>query len=631
MHAFSPPRWLLLALWLFCAAGSAYAHDAALTVYPFQSRISLNAHWQFLPDPTANLSIDDVMHRRFEPLTKRNLGYSQSAYWLKVTLQAPPSQPSSAWLLAFYWPVIDQLDVWVAQSQHRKHYALGDHRPYHNRPVKSSLPAVPIQMVDHDPVTVYVRMESTSALLTLAELWRTEDFMQEDKQRDITYGFYFGMMAMVCLVFLLLGSWLRSLAFLSYSAYVLGFGILAASLNGYVNVYFPAAQDSLSDWVVGLSSLTLLGFALVMNMQLLQTQHHHPVVHRIFQLGVLFSILAMPFAAGHYYYIVAQVVLLQMVFICTFALVQSVRIFINTRRLEAAFYFLAFMQLSLYGLIYALMMLNLMDVDYEYGMRYQNAIFASILCMSMGMAYRVRQIELDKAQAQAMAAHIQQRAQEERRFVAMLSHEFRNPLAAIDRSAQMLHYTVQKIDEVVLTRVNNIRASVSRLSSLVDNFLLSERIESGHLQLELKQHDLADLLADIRMHMTEADWLRIRHDCDDGHFIFDLGMMSMAVGNLLHNALRYAYPETAVNLRVGVIPQGLSIIVSDAGPGISQEDLAMLGVPYYRMRQAVGKKGTGLGYYFCKRIVELHGGTLSARLNEAGGLEVTIQCLQPLI
>jgi two-component system, sensor histidine kinase LadS len=252
-------------------------------------------------------------------------------------------------------------------------------------------------------------------------------------------------------------------------------------------------------------------------------------------------------------------------------------------------------------------------------------LLLNILIMSVGMALRVRQIQIDKVAADNKANLALQRTQEERRFVAMLSHEFRNPLATIDRTAQMLILTNADLADAAIKRFHAIRASVSRLSSLVDNFLMSERIEEDRLVLHRANHAITALADDIKSHFTEEDWSRVHVNITSGKAVFDKTMLSMAVSNLLHNALRYANQDSDIHLTLNKTKQQLMIIVADSGPGISEEEMRMLGTPYYRAANSFGKKGTGLGYFFCKRIVELHGGKLLASKSKLGGLQVTIQ------
>jgi two-component system, sensor histidine kinase LadS len=99
----------------------------------------------------------------------------------------------------------------------------------------------------------------------------------------------------------------------------------------------------------------------------------------------------------------------------------------------------------------------------------------------------------------------------------------------------------------------------------------------------------------------------------------------MAIGNLLDNALRYSPPGGRVEMSATLDANGLLIHVSDHGPGMSKEELAILGTPYYRSASSSGKKGSGLGYHFSRKVVDAHGGCLQASSRQGGGMKVSIR------
>ena len=82
-------------------------------------------------------------------------------------------------------------------------------------------------------------------------------------------------------------------------------------------------------------------------------------------------------------------------------------------------------------------------------------------------------------------------------------------------------------------------------------------------------------------------------------------------------------PASAGEYRLGVMDK-LRIRVADHGPGLDADELDKLGEPYFRGAAALGKKGSGLGYHFTRRIVEAHAGTLTARSGMDVGLEVEV-------
>lgn len=118
--------------------------------------------------------------------------------------------------------------------------------------------------------------------------------------------------------------------------------------------------------------------------------------------------------------------------------------------------------------------------------------------------------------------------------------------------------------------------------------------------------------------------IRLSITPDDASFDCDPTLIGMAVGNLLGNALRYSPPGSPVALDAMVDDNRLRIRVADHGPGMSDDELNKLGTPYYRAPSSLGKKGSGLGYHFTRRIVEAHGGMLNARSQPGQGTEIEI-------
>ena len=99
----------------------------------------------------------------------------------------------------------------------------------------------------------------------------------------------------------------------------------------------------------------------------------------------------------------------------------------------------------------------------------------------------------------------------------------------------------------------------------------------------------------------------------------------MAIANLADNALKYSPLASPVEISVTADETGLTIRIADQGPGMSTDELENIGTPYYRAGSSLGKKGSGLGYYFTRRIVEAHGGHVRAYSRDGGGLIVEIR------
>jgi two-component system, OmpR family, sensor histidine kinase KdpD len=160
----------------------------------------------------------------------------------------------------------------------------------------------------------------------------------------------------------------------------------------------------------------------------------------------------------------------------------------------------------------------------------------------------------------------------------------------------------------------------------VEDLLSLSRIESGLLRIERRPIDLSDLAqAAIKRAGPELDRERLRLAVGEGEALVDGALVARLAANLLRNAARYSPADEAVEFtleaRLGLGGKALLVRVRDRGPGMSEEDLGRVFDKFSRSRGAKGK-GLGLGLAICRGIAEAHGGSVSARVAEGGGLEV---------
>lgn len=222
------------------------------------------------------------------------------------------------------------------------------------------------------------------------------------------------------------------------------------------------------------------------------------------------------------------------------------------------------------------------------------------------------------------AAQYAVRARED--ILAIVSHDLRNPLGAIDLSATMLLQT-HGDDDRSRRQLEIVRRSVSRMQHLISDLLQMASIQSGKLALTRGRHDTARLLADIRevqqplvsQHGMALTWEPdpdelggITLDCDRERII-------QVFANLIGNAVKFGAHGAAITIRVEPAPEHVAFTVADMGPGISPDELAHIFDPYWSAKRGSRKAGTGLGLYICKGIIDSHGGRIWAESTEHEG------------
>jgi PAS domain S-box-containing protein len=234
-----------------------------------------------------------------------------------------------------------------------------------------------------------------------------------------------------------------------------------------------------------------------------------------------------------------------------------------------------------------------------------------------------RQSEL----AQALAAE-QELGELKSRFVSMASHEFRTPLTAVLTSASLIEkYPAAEQQDKRVRHLERIRASVTHLNDILEEFLSVGRIEEGKVEARPARIYLPTLLHEA---IVDAQGLRKagqvieQHiDCS-GPLWLDPSLLRKILVNLLSNALKYSAENTVVTVRAHCHEQLLTLSVQDQGVGISPEDQEHLFERFFRARNVTNVPGTGLGLYIIARYLELLGGTIALRSELGRGTTVTI-------
>ena len=216
-------------------------------------------------------------------------------------------------------------------------------------------------------------------------------------------------------------------------------------------------------------------------------------------------------------------------------------------------------------------------------------------------------------------------------FLAMLSHELRNPLAAISASTYFL-----RREDVSRPLVDRARQVIDRqaryLARLVDDLLDVTQIARGKIVLQRERVDLRECVRrTAEDHSARFDDLGVRLVLDLGQFPVwasaDPTRIAQLIGNLLQNAVKFTPSDGQVTLSLRAADGSAEIRVSDTGVGINPAILPRLFEPFVQGdRTARIERGLGLGLALVKRIAELHMGTVRAASNEpARGATFTVR------
>lgn len=202
-------------------------------------------------------------------------------------------------------------------------------------------------------------------------------------------------------------------------------------------------------------------------------------------------------------------------------------------------------------------------------------------------------------------------------FLSVVSHELRTPLTSIHGSLDLLAGGVLgPLPEPAETMVSRALLSSERLTRMINDILDLERIESGNLALDLRAHDVDDLLAITDREMAGLAASRavriVRDAAPATGVLVDHDRILQALTNLVGNAVKFSAPGSVVGLAAHRDGDTVVIRVSDEGHGIPADRLEVIFDRFEQVDSSDVRQqgGTGLGLAICRGIVERHGGRI---------------------
>jgi signal transduction histidine kinase len=241
------------------------------------------------------------------------------------------------------------------------------------------------------------------------------------------------------------------------------------------------------------------------------------------------------------------------------------------------------------------------------------------------VAWHVGQLLENRRMARRIATLEAQRelARMQDEFISTISHELRTPLGFIKGYVTTLMRQDTAWDaETRMEFLQIVDEESDRLRELIDNLLDSSRLETGSLGMTKEPIHVGTLIRDTvsrtKSAYPEMD-LRMELADDLPLISLDPTRVAQVLDNLLSNAHKYASASPVV-IRSYMNNNAVKIEVEDSGPGIPSEHIPRLFERFYRVPdQTVNVRGTGLGLYICRKIVEAHGGEIGVTSQPGAG------------
>ncbi|WP_455664346.1 two-component regulator propeller domain-containing protein [Phocaeicola sp.] len=245
-------------------------------------------------------------------------------------------------------------------------------------------------------------------------------------------------------------------------------------------------------------------------------------------------------------------------------------------------------------------------------------------------------ITKQKGQLIQMSKKVQELTVDKLSFFTNITHEFRTPLTLIVgpiERALKLSYNPQVIEQLHFVERNS-----KYLLSLVNQLMDFRKVESGKMEIVCNPGNFLKLINDLLIpfdaYASEREiTIERRLRLPSCEIMYDEDAMHKVIVNLISNALKFTPSQGTITVYATTIRQDetekLFICIRDTGAGIPKEDIDKVFNRFYQSQNntrssVYGQSGTGIGLYLCKRIVQLHGGTICTKNNHGKGCSFRI-------
>ncbi len=224
-----------------------------------------------------------------------------------------------------------------------------------------------------------------------------------------------------------------------------------------------------------------------------------------------------------------------------------------------------------------------------------------------------------------MASKLELARQKESEMLAMISHDIRGPICAFGLLFDvMTKGSFGELSPHLKDRVVRASNTNKMLIHMITNFLDKEKLREGLMQPSMEAVDLNSIFESARdalMSLAEAKSIQVQiNNSVDDLFQADKQMLTQIVLNYLSNAIKFSPANSTVAISGELLESQILVRVKDSGPGIASEHQDMV---FERFEQIPNRDrqivGSGLGLSVCKKLIELHGGTVGIESDGKNG------------
>lgn len=223
----------------------------------------------------------------------------------------------------------------------------------------------------------------------------------------------------------------------------------------------------------------------------------------------------------------------------------------------------------------------------------------------------LNEVQVIASNFNSMADWLEEKRQDQLRFIASIAHDLRNPLNSMSMASEVLmgqsQEDARELSKIIFHQVRN-------LDRLVGDLLDTTRIEAGQFDLNLSENDIGGLIKNaVGLHQTSSNLHEFQTHLPTDPLLCkcDSSRLSQVLNNLLSNAIKYSPNGGTITIKASLEGDEVQVSISDQGIGIEPQDMENIFRPFHRAKNTRNAiPGIGLGLSASRRIIEAHKGRM---------------------
>ena len=633
--------WLWLVL--LCGLHDAIAADPVIAVGELAAtgRMVISRKVSDFRDLTGRLEIADVAGPKlavpFAPINQDhiNFGYDRAHHWLCFAID--PGQRRSRLMLEVGLASLDLVELYTPKPGGGFDVQrAGALIPWHARPVPHRNHVFHIDVDAGAPTVYFLRVASANTLTAPLTLWTAEAFERHERNAQLAFGMFYGLLIALFLYNLIVFLSLRDRAYLWYVAYVASFGMGLFVFDGFAFEHLWPDDIWVANHALAFFFCLASAFGGLFAREFLDTARQEPRLDR-FMIAAIAAGGVLTLMAGTGLVLEYGEIMRALVFLAPCGAILTLWMGVKAllRGFAPARYFLLAWSCLLFFVVlgglrnFALFPANPVAT---YGLHIGLAL--DVVLLSTALTSRIRSLQQGVVDAQRRlldtnaqhqntlelrAEELAETNRELEAFSHTVAHDLRAPLRAMDGFASLLKLEHQAVLPASAQRdAEQISRSARRMAELVDGLLEFSRL--GRTTPVDGQVSMQAMVVSVLEETVDASAVAVtvgRLPAVSGDPILLRQVWANLIGNAAKFSARAEKPAIAIDARI----ESAEVIfsVTDNGVGFDPTYASKLFGMFQRLHAATDFEGTGVGLATVRRIVERHGGRVAASSGPQGG------------